>query len=100
VQKQEISNLSAKTVLSKMLDTSKTAREIIRQENLGQISDSAALNGIIETVIHENPKSVSDFKAGKTNALMYLVGQVMKKTSGKANPKLVGELISRKLTDA
>ncbi|MDD3275352.1 MAG: Asp-tRNA(Asn)/Glu-tRNA(Gln) amidotransferase GatCAB subunit B, partial [Candidatus Omnitrophica bacterium] len=100
VQKEEISHLSAKTVLGQMLDTSKTAGELIREGNLGQISDSAALNGIIDTVIRENLKSVNDFKAGKANALMYLVGQVMKKTAGKANPKLVGELIGRKLSDA
>ena len=97
VQRQEISYLCAKSVLSRLIDTGKTARDLISEGNLGQISNSDALSGVIETVILENVKSVSDFKAGKTNALMYLVGQVMKKSLGKANPKVVGDLIRRRL---
>jgi aspartyl-tRNA(Asn)/glutamyl-tRNA(Gln) amidotransferase subunit B len=62
-----------------------------------QISNASELEQIIQTVITENEKSVTDFKAGKTNALMFLVGQVMKKSGGKANPKVVGELIHRRL---
>jgi aspartyl-tRNA(Asn)/glutamyl-tRNA(Gln) amidotransferase subunit B len=100
VQRQEISHLSAKGVLNQLIDSSKSAEDLIREGNLAQISDTQALNGIIETVIRENEKSVNDFKSGKINALMYLVGQVMKKSSGKANPKIVGELISRRLTSA
>jgi len=99
VQKQEISHLSAKNVLNQLIGSSRSAGDLIREGNFAQISDTQALNGIIETVIQENEKSVNDFKSGKTNALMYLVGQVMKKSSGKANPKVVGQLISRRLTD-
>jgi aspartyl-tRNA(Asn)/glutamyl-tRNA(Gln) amidotransferase subunit B len=97
LQRQEISYLSAKSVLSQLIDTQKSARDLIESGNLGQISNTDALKQVIETVIRENAKSVSDFKAGKTNALMYLVGQVMKKSSGKANPKVVGELIRGRL---
>jgi len=97
VQRQEISYLSAKAVLSQMLDSHKSAQDLIREGNLAQISDADALGKVIEAVIQENAKSVGDFKAGKVNALMYLVGQVMKKSSGKANPKVVGELIRRRL---
>jgi aspartyl-tRNA(Asn)/glutamyl-tRNA(Gln) amidotransferase subunit B len=100
VQRQEISHLSAKSVLSQLIDTEKSARDLIQEGNLQQISDTSALIQVIEIVIQENAKSVSDFKAGKTNALMYLVGQVMKKSSGKANPKVVGELIRGRLADA
>ncbi|MBU4251887.1 MAG: Asp-tRNA(Asn)/Glu-tRNA(Gln) amidotransferase subunit GatB [Candidatus Omnitrophica bacterium] len=100
VERQDISHLSAKSVLSQLLDTGKSARDLIEEGNLKQISNAEALLEVMETVIQENAKSVSDFKAGKTNALMYLVGQVMKKSSGKANPKVVGELIRRRLTDA
>ncbi len=98
VQRQEISHLSAKGVLAQMLDTGKSAAELIRQGNLLQISDTGALAQVIEIVIKENEKSVDDFKAGKTNAIMYLVGQVMKKSSGKANPKVVSELIKQRLS--
>jgi aspartyl-tRNA(Asn)/glutamyl-tRNA(Gln) amidotransferase subunit B len=97
VQRQEISYLSAKSVLSQLIATGKSARDLIVSGNLGQISNVAALSQVIETVIRENVKSVNDFKAGKSNALMYLVGQVMKKSFGKANPKIVGELIREKL---
>jgi aspartyl-tRNA(Asn)/glutamyl-tRNA(Gln) amidotransferase subunit B len=100
VQKQEISHLCAKSVLSQLINSQKSARDLIQEGGLQQVSDTDALTQVIKLVIHENIKSVNDFKAGKTNALMYLVGQVMKKSSGKANPKVVGELIRRRLIDA
>ena len=100
VENQSISHLSAKIALTQMLDSQKSAAIIIKENNMLQISDTIELEQIIYGVIQENEKSVSSFKAGKTNALMFLVGQVMKKSSGKANPKVVGELMKRRLTDA
>lgn len=100
VARGEISHLCAKSVLSEMLDSKKSAGTIIKEKDLLQISNAAELEEIINAVIRENAKSVSDFKVGKTNALMFLVGQVMKKSSGKANPKTVQELIKRRLTNA
>ena len=98
VENQSISHLSAKLVLTQMIDSAKGAALIIKENNMLQISDTAELERIIDQAILENEKSVSSFKAGKTNALMFLVGQVMKKSSGKANPKVVGDLIKRRLT--
>jgi len=100
VEREEISHLCAKNVLSQMLDTKKSAESIIKENNLLQISNTLELEQIIAKVLEENTKSVNDFKAGKTNALMFLVGQVMKKSLSKANPKTVQELIKRRLTDA
>jgi aspartyl-tRNA(Asn)/glutamyl-tRNA(Gln) amidotransferase subunit B len=100
VERQEISNLSAKSVLTEMIDTGKPPSTIIKEKNLIQISDSASLNSVVEEVIKENPKSVNDYKAGKENALMFLVGQAMKKSQGKANPKVVQEILKRRLVDA
>ncbi len=100
VERGDISGLAAKGVLNQMIDSGKTAQTLIKEGNLLQVSDTAELEKIIEVVVTENVKSVGDFKSGKTNALMFLVGQVMKKSSGKANPKVVGELIKRRLTDA
>jgi len=100
VERQEISLLSAKSVLTLMIDSQKSAQVLIREGNLLQISDTAELEQVIEAVIQENAKSVGDFKAGKTNALMFLVGQVMKKSSGKANPKVAGDLIKRRFSNA
>ncbi|MFA7653263.1 MAG: Asp-tRNA(Asn)/Glu-tRNA(Gln) amidotransferase GatCAB subunit B, partial [Candidatus Omnitrophota bacterium] len=99
-KKQIISNLSGKVVLEEMVNTAKTAQTIITEKSLAQISDSGSLDSVIEEVIRENTKSVTDFKSGKANALMFLVGQVMRKSSGKANPKVVQELMRERLESA
>jgi len=93
----KISNLVAKAVLKEMVETGKSASDIIQSKNLIQISDSDALLKHIEEVIAQNANSVESYRSGKTNAIMYLVGQVMKKTQGKANPKLVQEMLKRRL---
>jgi aspartyl-tRNA(Asn)/glutamyl-tRNA(Gln) amidotransferase subunit B len=95
--KQVISNLTGKTVLEEMISTGKSPYLIIQEKNLAQISDESILEKEIDAVIKENTKSVEDFKTGKANALMFLVGQVMKKTGGKANPKVVQEMLKRRL---
>ncbi len=100
VDKQEISNLSAKTVLEEMVDTAKAPALIIREKNLIQISDVKSLEAQIEEVVKNNPKSVEDYKSGKNSAIMFLVGQAMKKTQGKANPKVVREMLERRLGNA
>ncbi len=97
VEKGQISNLCAKAVLSDMIDSGKKAGEIIEKEGLLQISDSAQLNKIIEEVISENEKSVNDYKLGKVNALMFLVGQLMRRSNGKADPKAAKELLKKRL---
>jgi len=96
-KKQIISNLTGKIVLEEMNKTGKPAQEIIEEKNLAQISDSGSLNGIIAEIIHDNPKSVADYRCGKANAVMFLVGQVMRKSGGKANPKAVQELLKERL---
>jgi len=100
VQGQTISNLTAKAVLTEMIDSGKAAARIIQEKNLAQISDNTELEAQVQAVIGENPKSVADFKSGKENAVMFLVGQVMKRTRGKANPKIVQELLKRRIQDA
>ncbi len=92
-----INRNSAKDVLKIMLDTGKDANAIIKEKNLFEISDDSALDKIAEEVIAQNSQSVADYKSGKENAVMFLVGQVMKKTSGKANPQKVNEIIRSKL---
>jgi aspartyl-tRNA(Asn)/glutamyl-tRNA(Gln) amidotransferase subunit B len=100
LEKGEISHLAAKTVLKEMLDTGLTAREVIKNKNLSQVSDAGSLQIDIEEVIKSNPHSIADYKKGKDNAVMFLVGQVMKRTKGKANPKVVQEILKRRLKDA
>ncbi|MDI6907662.1 MAG: Asp-tRNA(Asn)/Glu-tRNA(Gln) amidotransferase GatCAB subunit B, partial [Thermoanaerobacterales bacterium] len=64
---------------------------------LTQITDESALAAVVDQVVAANPKSVNDYRGGKTNALGFLVGQVMKATRGKANPALVNKLLREKL---
>ncbi|MFH0913355.1 MAG: Asp-tRNA(Asn)/Glu-tRNA(Gln) amidotransferase subunit GatB [Candidatus Omnitrophota bacterium] len=97
VEGQQISNLTAKSVLNEMIETKKSPADIIQEKNLIQISDTDSLNNIVEEVLKENARSVNDYKAGKSNALMFLVGQVMRKSKGKANPQVVGEILKRRL---
>ncbi|MDP8259554.1 MAG: Asp-tRNA(Asn)/Glu-tRNA(Gln) amidotransferase subunit GatB [Candidatus Gygaella obscura] len=93
VESNTINNLTAKQVLTVMFDTNRSASEIIKEKNLAQISDESSLREVAQDAISSNKKSVDDFKSGKQNALMFLVGQVMKATKGKANPKLVRTIL-------
>jgi len=97
LQEGEVTNLVAKEVLREMVESRKTAKQIIDEKGLSQISDKASLEEIANLVISENAKSVADYKAGKTNALMFLVGQIMKKSEGKANPRTVQGILKKKL---
>ena len=73
--------------------------DIIEKKGLMQISSSDELEKMVLEVIANNPKSVEDFKAGKTQAASFLMGQVMKMSKGKANPKLAKEMIDKKLME-
>lgn len=70
---------------------------IIEEKNLSQMSDSSELDDIVEKVLADNEQSVADYKAGKDNAIKYLMGQVMKESQGKANPQMVMEMLREKL---
>jgi len=100
VEEGTVSNIVGKEVLAEMIDTGKAADEIIKKKNLAQISDTSELEGFIQEVIKENEKSVNDYKNGKENALKFLIGQVMRRSKGKANPKLVGEILRKGLGNA
>jgi aspartyl-tRNA(Asn)/glutamyl-tRNA(Gln) amidotransferase subunit B len=100
VESGRISHLAAKSALKEMADSGSTCAAIIKDKNLIQISDSVSLDNIAAEVIGENPKTVEAYKKGKDNALMFLVGQVMKKTAGRANPKVVQDILKRRMADA
>lgn len=97
IDKGTISGKIAKTVLEEMVDTGKNPAQIVEEKGLVQISDSAELEKIIDEVLANNPKSVEDYRAGKTKAMGFLVGQTMKATKGKANPEMVNKLLREKL---
>ncbi|MBU1999041.1 MAG: Asp-tRNA(Asn)/Glu-tRNA(Gln) amidotransferase subunit GatB [Candidatus Omnitrophota bacterium] len=98
IDKEIISNLNAKLVLPVMIDTGIDADKIMAEKNLSQVSDTQSLELYADEVIRENPKSAADYKNGKINALMFMVGQVMKKSKGKANPKVVQEILKRRIS--
>jgi len=87
----------AKDVFEKMWTTGGRARKIVDDEGLAQIGDQAALTAIIDDIVSRNPEPVAQFRAGRTATLGFLVGQVMKASQGKANPKLVTELLKQAL---
>jgi len=94
----KINSSAAQTVLKEMYHTGDNPSQIIEEKNLGQMQDSSEIETVVESVIESNAKSVEDYKAGKQNALQFLVGQIMKETQGKANPAIVMELLKKKLS--
>lgn len=93
----KINSSTEKKVLSDLWKSGDADPEsYVREHDLEQISDRAVLESMVDAVIEQNPKSVADFKKGKTNALKSLVGQIMGKTGGRANPVIVQELIDEK----
>ncbi len=97
VEKGAVSNLIAKDVLKEMFESKKTAEQIISQKGLSQVSDESALEKIADEVIGENKSVVDQIKQGKESALGFLVGQAMRKSQGKANPKILGDIIKRRI---
>ena len=86
---------AAKKVFEEMFHTGKPPKEIVTQRGLTQISDASAIEEVVRQVVATNTQAVVDFKAGKEQALTFLVGQVIKATKGRANPKLVNEILRR-----
>ncbi len=97
IKTNKISGKIGKKVLEEMFETGKGAQTIIRDKGMEQISDEKTLIPIIEKVLEVNAKTVEDYRKGKERALGFLVGQVMKKTKGKANPELVNKLLKDRL---
>jgi aspartyl-tRNA(Asn)/glutamyl-tRNA(Gln) amidotransferase subunit B len=98
IDNKTISNASGKKVFAVLLEEDKTVKNIISELGLSQVSDTSALEKIADEVLAANEKSIADFKNGKTNALGYLVGQCMKASKGKANPGMMKEIITNKLS--
>jgi len=92
-----ISGSTGKAVFEKMWVTGEDAKVIVEREGLTQVSDEGPILAAINEVIAENPGQVATYKKGKTNTVGWFVGQVMKKTGGKANPQLVNSLLKKAL---
>ena len=97
VDSGRISSKIAQDVFGEMFRTGEAPAKIVERKGLAQLSDTTALDQFCDQAIAANPGPVADFKNGKTAALNFLKGQVMKLSKGKANPALVGEILERKL---
>lgn len=94
VEDDAISGPTAKAVFEEMYASGRPAADIVREKRLGQISDRGALEAIVREVAAANPSAIADYRSGKRKAFGFLVGQVMKATSGRANPRIVNDLVS------
>jgi aspartyl-tRNA(Asn)/glutamyl-tRNA(Gln) amidotransferase subunit B len=97
INKGELSGKLAKDIFPKMFESGESPSVIMDREDLRQISDTGALDKIVDDVLAANPKQVEQYRGGKTTVIGFLVGQVMKASRGQANPGTVNELLKKKL---
>ncbi len=99
IESGRISRPLAKQVFSAMFDTRKSALQIMEEQKLAPITDDAGLKEVIRRAVDENPNAVHDYRAGKKQALGFLVGQVMRMTKGQADPNKASELLRKLLEE-
>ncbi len=93
VETQAISGSAAKAVFEQIFDTGQDPDRVVKEQGLAQVSDEGTIREEVQRVLDDHPDDVARFRAGKQKVLGFLVGQVMKATKGKANPKLVNEIL-------
>ena len=97
LDKKTISSKQGKEVINILLNTGKDVLEIVKENNMEQISDNNLVLDIVTKVIDANPDSVKDFKEGKDRAVKYLMGQIMKESKGQVNPGLANQVLVEEL---
>src|SRR5499427_533790 len=97
IDDKTISGKIAKDVFVEMFATGKAPSEIVKEKGLTQITDTSAIEKIVDEVIAANPKQVENYRGGKTALMGFFVGQVIKASGGKANPQAVNEIVKKKL---
>ncbi|MBP9822448.1 MAG: Asp-tRNA(Asn)/Glu-tRNA(Gln) amidotransferase subunit GatB [Candidatus Pacebacteria bacterium] len=95
---KQISSSGAQAVLEEMFKTGASPEHVIKEKDLGQVSDAGALDSIVDAVIAANPKPVEDYKKGKEASLKFLIGMAMRESKGKGNPQVLEEIIKQKLS--
>ena len=99
IDDKTISGKIAKTVFEEVWNSGKSADQVIEEKGLKQVTDSGAIEAIVDEVIAANPGQVAEYRAGKEKLMGFFVGQVMKASKGKANPGLANQLLKKKLAD-
>jgi aspartyl-tRNA(Asn)/glutamyl-tRNA(Gln) amidotransferase subunit B len=97
IQDNTISGKIAKQVFEIMTETSASPKDIVEKHGLKQVTDTGAIEAVINQVLTENPDKVTEYKSGKDKLFGFFVGQVMKLSQGKANPQLINEILKSKL---
>lgn len=100
VENGSISGKIAKDVCLEMIETGQSAKQIISQKGLAQVSDGALIDDAVRKAVESSPENVAAYRAGKQNVIGWFVGQVMKATGGRANPKLVNDALRKLLDEA
>ena len=98
IDKGTISGKMAKVVFEEMFDTGVGAAKIVEAKGLTQVSDRNSIEKVVDEVIADNPDSVEAYRSGKDKLFGFFLGQVMKKTGGKASPSMVNEILKEKLS--
>jgi aspartyl-tRNA(Asn)/glutamyl-tRNA(Gln) amidotransferase subunit B len=97
IMQGKINSSAAQEVLAEMVKTGADPEHIISEKNLGQMGDAAEIENIAKKILENNPGPVADYKAGKQNALQFLLGQIMKETKGRVDPKMAMEILQNSL---
>jgi aspartyl-tRNA(Asn)/glutamyl-tRNA(Gln) amidotransferase subunit B len=93
----KISSRIAKDIFPEILQTGKSPNDIVVEKNLVQVSDESLIEEIVKKIVAENPENVEKYKNGKSNLFGFFVGQTMKATQGKANPKIINKFVEKYL---
>jgi len=99
IDEKTISSKIAKTVFDEMAQTGRSPKEIVAEKGLVQVTDESAIKAVVLKVLQQCSTEVNDYKNGKTKLFGFFVGQVMKETKGKANPKMVNEILKKVLSE-
>ena len=97
INENTISTKIAKTVFEEMYCSGKPAKQIVKEKGLSQITDSSAIESLVDQVLQSNAKQVEQYKNGKEKVFGFLVGQIMRESKGKANPTLVNKLLKDRI---
>lgn len=97
LEREEINANAARDILNRLFETDETPSAIVEKAGVRQISDASALEGIVEKVLAANPSAVADFRNGVSKAMGFLIGQAMQASGGKANPKVIRDILAKKL---
>ncbi len=92
-----LTSKNLKEILETILESDKSIETIMKESGIENITDDTEIKAVIQSIISANPESVEDYKAGHDRAIKYLMGQVMKETKGKVNPKMAMDILTEEL---